>query len=144
MSNDLQRDLHDLSNIRDRLEAAENSGDADFMATMLADDAVILAPNVSVQEGKAACVEFTRDILSFLHREYHRHIRYVSAELRVIGDHAFDWGTFSFTVTPKAGGKTETPRGKYFWLYSRAPDGSWKIARLIVNLDEQDAEEHDQ
>ena len=29
---------------------------------------------------------------------------------------------------------------KYLFLYSRGTDGSWKIARAIVNLDEQDGE----
>ena len=66
---------------------------------------------------------------------------YVSAEIKVIGDYAFDWGIFSFVITPKSGGKTEHPCGKYLWLYSRAPDGSWKVARMIVSLDEEDEEE---
>ena len=138
MPSNLQKDLSDLSVIRDRMEAAENSGDADYMATMLADDAVLLVPSFPVQEGKAACINFTRDILAYLHETFDRHITYISAETRVIGDYAFDWGTFSFTVTPKEGGETEHPSGKYFWLYSRASDGSWKIARIIVNLDEED------
>jgi len=137
-----QKDYQDLREIRTRLEAAENSGDAEYMSAMLADDAVIMVPTFAVQEGKAACAAFTREILSFLHTAFNRHITYVSAEVRVIGDYAFDRGTFSFTVTPKAGGPTETPCGKYFWLYSRASDRSWKLARLIVNLDEEHDGEH--
>ena len=136
----LQKDLHDLSEIRDRMEAAENSGDADYMGTMLADDAVLMVPNFPVQEGTAACTDFTRDVLTYLHKTFDRHISYFSAEVRVIGDYAFDWGTFSFTVTPKDGGDTEHPSGKYFWLYSRIDDGSWKVARIIVSLDEDDEE----
>jgi ketosteroid isomerase-like protein len=120
MPSNLQKDLSDLSVIRDRI------------------------PNFPIQEGKAACVTFTRDILAYLHETFDRHITYVSAETRVIGDYAFDLGTFSFTVTPKAGGKTEHPCGKYLWLYSRATDGSWKVARIIVSLDEDDDGEHDE
>jgi len=33
------------------------------------------------------------------------------------------------------------PNHKYLFLYSRAADGSWKIARAIVNLDDHDGED---
>ncbi len=70
-----------------------------------------------------------------------RHIEYASAEIRVLGDHAFDRGTFAFTATPKSGGDTTHAQGKYFWLYSRDADGSWKLARMIVSLDDEPEEE---
>jgi hypothetical protein len=44
-------------------------------------------------------------------------------------------------VTPKSGGATTQATGKYFWLYSWSGDQSWKLARLIVSLDEEDEED---
>src|SRR5688572_15840676 len=53
-------------------------------------------------------------------------------EVQVFGTHAFDRGSFWFTVAPKSGGKTSRATGKYLFSYSRATDGAWKLARLIV------------
>ena len=126
----------DLARILRRLEAAENAGDADYIVSIMADDVVIMVPNELVQEGKHACAEFIRGILCWMIESLDRHIEYVSAEIRVLGDHAFDRGTFAFTATPKSGGDTTHAQGKYFWLYSRDADGSWTLARMIVSLDD--------
>ena len=141
MGGDLQKDVRELEEIRERLEAAENFGDADYIGQMMADDAVIMVPNELVQEGKAACVDFVREMLAGLLERFDRRIEYVSAEVRVIGDVAFDRGSFSFTVAPKSGGDTARASGKYFWVYWHGGDGSWKLARLIVSLDEEDNEQ---
>jgi len=121
-----------------RIEVAENTGDVTEITEMLADDVVIMVPNEPVQEGKAACAAFVDNTIAGLLEEFDRRIAYVSAEVRVLGDCAFDRGTFSFTVTPRAGGDTSRERGKYLFLYSRTADDSWKIARVIVNLDDHE------
>jgi uncharacterized protein (TIGR02246 family) len=133
---DLQEDVREIARIRCRIEAAENAGDATAVVDMLADDAVIMAPNQLVQEGKPACAAFLADVIPGLQAEFDRHIEYVSAEVRVIGDFGFDRGGFSFTAAPRSGGARSRETGKYLFLYSRALDGSWKIARAIVNLDD--------
>lgn len=130
-------DIRALHDIRIRLEAAENGGDADYIAGIMADDAVIMVPGEPVQEGRAACAAFVRNMLAYLLGHFHRPITYVSAEVRVIGHWAFDRGSFSFTVEPKSGGEPSEAHGKYLWLYSKS--GSWKLARAIVSLDEDDA-----
>lgn len=134
-------DRDELARIFRRLEAAENAGDADYIVSMMADDVVIMVPNEAVHEGKAACAEFLRGMLAWMIESLDRHIEYVSAEIRVLGDYSFDRGTFAFTAAPKSGGDTTPAQGKYFWLYSRDADGSWKLARMIVSLD--DAPEDD-
>ena len=142
MARDVQEDIRALGEIRQRLEAAENSGDADYIGDMMAEDAIIMVPSEPVQEGKTACAGFIRDMLTHLLEHFDRRITYVSAEVRVIGDFAFDRGSFWFTVVPRSGGRTTRATGKYLWLYSYSGDGLWKLARLIVSLDEEDDEEH--
>jgi ketosteroid isomerase-like protein len=116
MKSDVQKDVVELGEILERLEAAENSGDAEYVVRMMADDVVVMVPNEPVQEGKAACAGFVRGMLAFMLEQFDRRIAYVSAETRLIGDYAFDRGTFSFTVAPKAGGETTRAQGKYLWL----------------------------
>ncbi len=141
MDSDIEKDVRELAGIRERLEAAENAGDAEYFVETMAEDAVIMAPDHPVQEGKTACATFVREVLAGLLETFDRHITYVSAEVRVVGDMGFDRGTFSFTVSPKTGGETIQETGKYLWIYSRASDRSWKVARAIVSLDQRDDEQ---
>lgn len=128
-------DLAELTAIRHSLQAAENAGDADAAATLLADDAVIMAPDFPVHEGRESCLTFLRDILPWQHAQFERHITYVSAELVVDGELAFDRGTFSFTVTPRSGGDRSEVTGKYLWILRRT-NGAWKLSRLIAARDD--------
>jgi len=141
MKTDTETDVRQIEEILRRIEAAENAGDATAMIDLLAEDAVIMAPDQPVQEGKAACAAFLTDVIASLFEQFDRRIAYVSAEVRVIGEYAFDRGSFAFSVAPRSGGDTSRETGKYLFLYSRAADGSWKIARAIVNLDAHESEE---
>jgi len=132
-------DVRILAEIRERLTVAENAGDPEPICAAMAEDVVLMAPSVAVQEGKAACAAFLRELLPSLVREFERHISYTSAEVRFLGDVAFDRGTFAFSVVPRTGGSAEINTGKYFWLYTRSDD-SWKLTRVIVCLDENSAE----
>ena len=141
MKTDTETDVRQIDDILRRIEAAENTGNSTAMIDLLAEDAVIMAPDQPVQEGKAACAAFLTDVIASLFEQFDRRIAYVSAEVRVIGEYAFDRGSFAFTVAPRSGGDTSREIGKYLFLYSRAADGSWKIARAIVNLDAHESEE---
>ena len=141
METSLHADVPEIEHILRRIEVAENTGNSSEIAGMLAEDAVIMVPNQPVQEGRAACARFVEDVTAGLLEQFDRRIVYVSAEVRVSGDCGFDRGSFTFTLVPRSGGKTSRETGKYLFLYSRAVDGSWKIARSIVNLDDREGEE---
>jgi ketosteroid isomerase-like protein len=140
MAADAHSDALTLSDMLRRLEAAENSGNFEDIAAMLAEDAAIMVPNYPVQQGKAACAVFLRDVLTGMMKEFHRQIAYSSDEVSVLGDWAFDRGTFAFTIAPKAGGEATLECGKYLFLYRRFDDAAWKLSGAIVNLDEHESE----
>jgi uncharacterized protein (TIGR02246 family) len=136
---DVDADLEALRDIHERLEAAENDGNAGYIGDLMAEDAVIMVPNFDVQQGKSECARFVGDLLPGLLAHFDRRIIYVSDEMKVIGDGvAFDRGRFRFTAVPRSGGDTTEATGKYFWLYSSVPGGSWKLSRLIHSLDEEE------
>lgn len=121
---------------REQLQAAENAFDPDPIVHLMADDMVLMVPNEPVQEGKPACAAFVRRMLAEQQEWFDRVISYVSEEVAIRGDIAFDRGSFSFTVVVKHDGRRSEPTGKYFWLYSRDPRGEWKLARAILSLDD--------
>jgi uncharacterized protein (TIGR02246 family) len=138
MTIETQQDSQTFTEIRRAVEAAENAGDAEYLANLFAEDAVLMVPDFSVQEGKAACADFIRGVLPTLLAAFDRRVAYTSAEVRVLGDVALDRGSFVFAVQPRAGGVTERVTGKYLWLYQREPDGAWKWSRMIVSRDESE------
>jgi len=56
-------------------------------------------------------------------------------EVQVAGDWGYARGTYSLSVTPKAGGETAFDNGKWLKIFKRQPDGSWKIFRNCFNSD---------
>ncbi len=134
-----QESVRRIEEIRRRIESAENTGNSSPVVEMLAEDAVIMVPNQPAQEGKSACTRFLTAVMAGLFEQFDRRIAYTSAEVRVMGDWGFDRGSFTFTIAPRAGGETSRESGKYLFLYSRRTDGSWQIARAIVNLDDHHA-----
>jgi ketosteroid isomerase-like protein len=128
-------DADAIAAVRQGLEAAENAFDADAAGALMADDVVCMVPDFPVQEGKEASVAFMRDIMGWSSAHFERHVTYVSAEVVITGDQAFDRGAFSFRVTPRSGGDTEEVTGKYLWLLRRTSHGAWRVTRLILSRD---------
>ncbi len=48
-------------------------------------------------------------------------------EVEASGDWAFVRGTYTQTVTPKAGGAATLVDGKFLAIWKRQADGSWKM-----------------
>ena len=117
------------------IEAAENSGRPERLADLFAEDAVLMAPDFPVQEGRENCTSFITKVLTDRYEHFDRRIVYTSAEIRMIGQHAFDRGRYTFNVIPKAGGEATQGTGSYLFLYSKNHAGDWKLARAIVNQD---------
>ena len=131
-----QEDVQALHAIRERLQAGENAFDGDALVDMMADDFVLMVPNEPVQVGKAQCEAFVRRILAEQQAWFDRRISYVSEEVAIRGNTAFDRGTFSFTIVVKHDGSTGGATGKYLWLYERPGDSDWKMSRAILGLDD--------
>jgi uncharacterized protein (TIGR02246 family) len=134
-----------IDEIRQQFETAENSGDTDATARLLADDAVLIVPDYPVQEGKAAIIAFLREVSSWLLSAFDRHIAYVSTETAIVADDvAFDRGTFAFDVTRKGGGPVTHVTGKYLWLLRREDAARWKMSRIVVTRDDEPESEGDE
>ena len=124
---------------RDRIMAAENTGDPAVFEELLADDAVIQAPGMPAIEGREACLDFVREVLTGLHALYERQVLCESAELLVQGDVAIDRGRFSQTLSPRDGAHPSDEEGHYLWMYRRQPDGTWRLARIFGSVQPNDS-----
>jgi uncharacterized protein (TIGR02246 family) len=136
-------DLAALQELIDRTNDAERRGDAEAFVAGFADDVVIMAPGEAPLEGREACREFVSGVLSWVVVAFDRELTYTTSELRVLGDWAFERGSYAHTFSPRDGGSPEQERGSYLWLFRREPDG-WRIARVIFNVRDpgENAESH--
>lgn len=57
----------------------------------------------------------------------------------VTADIAYDLGWHILRLTPRAGGAAINSRQRYFELWGKQPDGSWKIKFYIDNMDQAPA-----
>jgi len=114
--------------------AAFNIKDAARIAAFYADDAVVMAPEQTMVQGR-------RNIQAYYVKGFEQDVsdlRLVPMESKTAGDHAFETGTSRLTYRAGSsllsgpGPKAET--GKYVVIYKRIA-GEWKIAYDIFNTD---------
>lgn len=120
-----------LDRLRQEFAAAENAGDADAMYRYLADDIVVMAPNLPPMRGSEVSPASLRKFFEVFDMD----VQYRSEEVVIAGDWAFDRGTGRETLTPKNGGAPVGGEAKYLWVYRRIA-GQWKQARVIWNSSE--------
>jgi uncharacterized protein (TIGR02246 family) len=110
--------------------AAHNAGDADAVAALYADDAVVSAPGVPPVRGSAAVREAIGKDIADMKAGAVTLVASPDADVGVSGDLAWIWNTF--TVKDKSGGTVDA--GKYLTVFTRK-DGTWRITRDIWNSD---------
>ncbi len=124
-------DATKINALRDNFAAAFNAGDAAKVVEGYTADAIAMPAHHAMVSGKDALLAYNRDFFSQMSAK----LTLTPAETVVSGDWGYDRGTFTMTVTPKAGGAPMNDQGKYLVLIQKQADGSWKVTRDIDNSD---------
>ena len=121
--------------------AAIDRGDAAAAAGLYTEDARLLPPNSEVVVGRDAIQDFIRGGIEAGARDY----QFMQAEVRVMGEIAYDRGEIQFSVQPEKG-EPMMGKSKYVCVWTRE-NGEWKIDVCIWNtslplpVPEEEAEE---
>ena len=91
---------------RDMQFALEN--DANKMMSQWTDDIVLLQPAGPIMRGRAAIAQAFEGVESPEIVEYELDIQ----EVQILGDYAFQWGTYRYGMRPRTGGDTMRTSGK--------------------------------
>jgi uncharacterized protein (TIGR02246 family) len=122
--------LEDLDHTRDAHVAALNTNDPDAWVACFAPDAVQMPPNDPPNIGTDHIRAWSGGMLAAFRAEFFLDIN----EVELAGDDwAFERGTYTIALTPKAGGTRIHDTGKYLTIYRRQTDHSWLMARDIWN-----------
>jgi uncharacterized protein (TIGR02246 family) len=111
-----------------QLLKALNTGDAEAMNALMADDYVIFLPGRAPVQGIEAIRASNRSFLA----QWHDVETWTPDETVVAGDLGFQRGVFHLELTPKAGGPTRSVSGSYLHIYQRKPDGAWRLTRAMT------------
>jgi uncharacterized protein (TIGR02246 family) len=115
--------------------AASKARDLATLLSLCSDDCVMLPPGEDPIVGKRAIrASLERDLEQ---EQDYRITEYVHnfAEVKLLGDWAFEWGTFSAAAVPVGGGPPIRSSGKILRILERQAGLTWKVARSIWNND---------
>ena len=123
-----EADLRAIDLVRDAHVAALNKGDAAAWVAQFTEDGVQMPPNAPANVGKANIHSWSQGLLAHFRVQFSLAVE----EVRVLGDWALERGSFTISLSGKAGGPDMKDVGKYITLYQRRPEG-WRMARDIWN-----------
>lgn len=104
-------------------------GNADALAAMYAEDAVLMTPEGDVSGRTAIREHFARRFAARTDSIFATSTE--TEALDVAGDRAYEAGTITFTIGPRGPGPG-TPRVvRYVTWWQRMPDGQWYIRRSL-------------
>jgi len=130
-----QNDLREIQALNQRHIQAWLSSDTNAVISLWSDDFTVIHPVGPAVRGRDANVEMLQKGI-----EQIRAIEPLEAvedfeEIKVVGDYAFEWGTYRFSSRPRAGGDSVSNSGKLLRILQRQSDGSWKMYRTIATID---------
>jgi uncharacterized protein (TIGR02246 family) len=126
---DPQADKAAIDKLRDDFMAAFNAGDAAKIGELYSENALAMGGDRPTLQGPAAIVESNKTMFD----QFTAKITITPTQTKTSGDLAYDQGTYTLELTPKAkGGKPAKEEGRYVVVLQREGD-AWKVVADIDN-----------
>ena len=110
---------------------AGDTGDLDRFLEAFSPDAVLMPPGSPAVTGEPIQA-FARGMFEQVEIDFPG---YEEDTIIILGDWAIHQHSFTWTVTPKAGGEPVTEHGKGLHVLHRQANGAWKITHDVWNTD---------
>ncbi len=123
-------DLEAIQRLRDRDVAASKAYDADALAALFTEDAVVLGPGRPPARGMAAIRVGLRHMVAAVDIEVLDYSE-VFEETLLFGDTAVEWGRVEGAERVRGGPGVSRSCVHLMRILRRQPDGSWRIHRTI-------------
>jgi uncharacterized protein (TIGR02246 family) len=122
-----------IGKVRSAYQTAASAQDGAGIAKLFATSGIEMPPNAPMQKGRAAIEAYHKNFASQM---MVHNLVIKATETHVMGDVAYDVGTYSQSLMPmKGGGKTMDDKGKYIVLLKKDAGGAWSITHAIYNSD---------
>jgi uncharacterized protein (TIGR02246 family) len=120
-----------VSKISSEYQAATNARDVSKLIGLYADDAIEMPPNQPMLRGKASIEGYYKKQFD----EGTPKLMLEPMESAIAGTVAYEVGTYTQTITPKAGARPINDKGKYVVLLKQTSDRQWRVEYAIYNSD---------
>jgi len=124
-------DLIALRRATAALVAAVNASDVSKVLEVWAADGMLMPPGHPQVHGRAALLEY----FSSLFRRARFAFEFVSSDIELAADVAFERVSYTVTTWPSSGQSPVEDAGKGLHVYRRQRDGAWKLQIDIWNSD---------
>ena len=131
--NTYQTDITAINELYNQYCLGGNNDDLDLFISLWADDAIRLEANSPAILGKE---QIRTHFKGFFDQFIQSVTIHGETEIQVSGNMAFSRGDYAVSLTPKAGGPTTVFNGKWMDILKKQADGSWKIYRDCVVIDD--------
>lgn len=128
-------DVYQINVAKTKFREAYRAGDIEELLSIFHPAGFADTSDGAPSEFGEASLTALRERASALFREYSVKLDVIIIDIVVLGDVAYDFGWHEFTLIPKAGGETLRRRERYFELWRKNPEGSWKISFFTNNAD---------
>jgi uncharacterized protein (TIGR02246 family) len=118
-----------INALRDKFAAMYNSGDITGLGELYTDDAVVMNNQQPAAEGKQAILQNGQALVD----QFTVNMSITPVDTQIVGDLAYEHGSFTMSLTPKAGGDPMPNSGNYIVVLKRGADGVWRLHREIGN-----------
>ena len=111
------------------------NGDIETLESLFTEDGILIPAEGDIIEGKEGLKNMLKQSLE-LYRDY-TVTEYIHdfKEINVLGQFAYEWGTYSSKYISKKDGKETVESGKLMRILKQQLDGSWKVHRAIWTVD---------
>lgn len=109
--------------------ASMGAGDFDKFTSLMADDIILLPPNMNTIYGLDAMKELVQPWFETLNMTHE------VSEPEIVTDQNIAYVRVEYrdSYSPKEGGETTVMDNKALWILRRQPDNSWKMTRCMWN-----------
>lgn len=121
-----------IAKVRSAYQTAVGAQDAVAIAKLYTADGVEMPPNAPAAKGRAAIEAFHK---AFAQQWMMHGMTITPTETKVMGDTAYDVGTYKQTLMAQKGGGMVEDKGKYIVLLKKDAGGAWLISHAIYNSD---------
>lgn len=122
-------DIAAINAAREAFMKAYETGDAQAIGRLYTEDAISEPNNQPTLRGREAIVAS----LESMFEQVSVTPVLTPDETRTLGSVGLDRGTYTVTVTPKAGAPPTSSQGRYMVVFVKQADGSWKVTRDMDN-----------
>ncbi len=134
--NDDNRALRAIKELHEKDRQASLDGDLETLLSLFTEDGMAIPTDGEIVRGKDELRKMLernlKQLQEYLLVEYIQDFK----EIRILGDYAYEWGSYSGKYISKKDGSEITGSGKLMRILKLDTDGSWKVSRSIWTVDQ--------